>query len=75
MRPATLARTAELVASGQSLDKVLAEFLDEFYLAATPEPRIAMLSDEPLPTGDTRLDGLFGAVVGLWYAVRRSPTV
>ena len=53
MRPATLARTAELVASGQSLDKALAEFLDEFYLAATPELRIAMLSDEPLPTGDT----------------------
>jgi hypothetical protein len=61
MRPATLARTAELVASGQSLDKALPEFLDVFYLA-TPELRIAMLSDEPLPTGDPRLDGLFGAV-------------
>jgi hypothetical protein len=62
MRPATLAKTAELVASGQSLDKALPEFLDEFYLAATPELRTAMLSDEPSPTGDPRLDGLFGAV-------------
>jgi hypothetical protein len=62
MRPATLARTAELVASGQSLDKALPEFLDEFYLAATPEVQISMLVDEPLPTGDSRLDGLLGAV-------------
>jgi hypothetical protein len=62
MRPATLAQTAELVASGQSLDKALPEFLDEFYLAATPELRIAMLSDEPLLTGNPRADGLFGAV-------------
>ena len=36
MRPATLAQTAERVASGQSLDKALPEFLDEFYLAGTP---------------------------------------
>ena len=62
MRPNTLARTAEHVASGQSPDKALPEFLDEFYLAVTPEQRIAMLADEPRPTGDLRLDGLFGAV-------------
>lgn len=62
MRPATLARTAELVVSGQSLDKALPEFLDEFYLATTPELRCSMLADEPPPTGDPRLDGLFGAV-------------
>jgi hypothetical protein len=62
MRPATLARTAELVVSGQSLDKALPEFLDEFYQAATPELQTSMLLDEPLPTGDPRLEGLFGAV-------------
>jgi hypothetical protein len=62
MRPATLALTAELVASGQSLDKALPEFLDEFYLAATPELQISMLLDEPVPTGDQHLDGLLGAV-------------
>jgi hypothetical protein len=62
MRPATLAQTAERVASGQSLDKALPEFLDEFYLAGTPELQISMLSDEPVSTGDPRADGLFGAV-------------
>ena len=62
MRPSTLAQIAERVASGQSTDKALPEFLDEFYLAATPEQQSAMLADEPWPTGDPRLDGLFGAV-------------
>ena len=62
MRPATLAQTAERIVSGHSLDKALPEFLDEFYLAATPELRIAMLADEPVLTSDPRVDGLFGAV-------------
>ena len=62
MRPNTLAQTAERVTSGQSSDKALPEFLDEFYLAATPEQQSAMLAEEPSPTGDPRLDGLFGAV-------------
>lgn len=62
MRPTTLARTAELVASGHSLDEALREFLDEFYLAATPELRNSMLSDEPPPTGDARFEGLFGGI-------------
>jgi hypothetical protein len=62
MRPDTLARTAERVASGQSLDKALPEFLDEFYLAARPELQSAMLADEPPPAGDPRLDALFGAI-------------
>jgi hypothetical protein len=62
MRPATLALTAELVASGQSLDKALPEFLDEFYLAATPDAQLSMLSDEPSLTGDQHLDGLLGAI-------------
>jgi len=62
MRPATLAQTAERIASGHSLDKALPEFLDEFYLAATPELRTAMLADEPPLTGEPRVDGLLGAV-------------
>lgn len=62
MRPTTLARTAELVASGHSLDHALREFLDEFYLSPTPELKGAMISDEPPPTGDPRYEGLFGAV-------------
>jgi hypothetical protein len=62
MRPTTLARTAERVASGHSLDTALREFLDEFYLAPTPELKSAMLQDEPPPTGDPRYEGLFGAV-------------
>jgi hypothetical protein len=62
MRPATLAQTAERIASGRSLDNALPEFLDEFYLAATPELQFTMLLDEPAPTGDLRLDGLLGAV-------------
>ena len=62
MRPITLAGTAELVASGHSLDKALREFLDEFYQAPTPELKSVMLSEEPAPTGDPRLEGLFGGV-------------
>jgi hypothetical protein len=62
MRPATLAKTAELVASGHSLDTALREFLDEIYLASTPELKLAMLLDEPPPTGDARYEGLFGAI-------------
>ena len=62
MRPDTLARTAERVASGHSLDRALREFLDEFYLAPTPEQRSSMLVDEPPGMGDPRLESLFGAV-------------
>jgi hypothetical protein len=62
MRPATLAQTAERIASGQSLDKALPEFLDEFYLAAAPERQTSMLVEEPPLTGDARVDGLLGAV-------------
>jgi hypothetical protein len=62
MRPATLAQTAERIASSHSLDKALPEFLDEFYLAATADLKFTMLLDEPAPTGDLRLDALLGAV-------------
>jgi hypothetical protein len=54
--------TAERIVAGYPLDKALPEFLDEFYLAETPELRVTMLLDEPPLTGDPRLDGLLGAV-------------
>jgi len=62
MRPNTLAKAAERVISGEVLAMALSEFLDEFYLAATPDRQVAMLADEPSLTGDSRADGLFGAV-------------
>jgi hypothetical protein len=62
MRPTTLAQAAERIVAGQPLDKVLPEFLDEFYLAQTAARQAAMLADEPPSMGDQRLDGLFGAV-------------
>jgi len=37
MRPATLAEVADLAAGGDSFDRCLANFLDEFY--ATPSAR------------------------------------
>jgi hypothetical protein len=62
MRPDTLARTAERVASGRPLDSALREFLDEFYLAPTLEQKCSMLLDEPPAMADPRLESLFGAV-------------
>jgi hypothetical protein len=44
MRPKTLAEVAELAASGDSFDRCLANFLDEFYAA----PRAEALSPEPV---------------------------
>ena len=43
MRPKTLAEVAQLVAGGDSFDRCLANFLDDFY----PEPKPAALSVEP----------------------------
>jgi hypothetical protein len=62
MRPATLAQAYERISAGAPRDKTLAEFLDTFYLAPTPQQRLAALCDEPVMTGDARLDALAGAV-------------
>jgi hypothetical protein len=62
MRPNTLAQAAERILGGETRDKALSEFLDEFYLAKTAAQKAAMLRDEPGPTGDARLEGLLGAV-------------
>lgn len=43
MRPKTLAEVAQLAAQGESFDRSLANFLDEFYAA----PRVVALSPSP----------------------------
>ena len=53
------------IMEGEARDKALSEFLDQFYLAVTPEQKVAMLRDEPAPTGDARLEGLLGAVADI----------
>ena len=62
MRPGTLAQAYEWIIAGEPRDATLSEFLDTFYLAPTPERRLALLRDEPSMTGDARLDALAGAV-------------
>jgi hypothetical protein len=41
MRPKTLAEVAELVVRGDSFDRCLANFLDEFYMAPSAEAFVA----------------------------------
>ena len=61
-RPATLCDAAERIARGAPRDATLAEFLDAFYLAPTAGARLAMLADEPAPSGDAQLDALLAAI-------------
>ena len=56
MRPATLAEAIKRIVDGTPQEKALPEFLDTFYLAPTPERQLAVISDEPVLTGDNRLD-------------------
>lgn len=62
MRPATLAETYERIAAGEPQETALPEFLDTFYLAPTPEARLQSLAEEPVITGDARLDALAAAI-------------
>ena len=75
MRPATLAEAYELMIAGEPREAILSEFLDSFYLAPTPEQRLACLRDEPRMTGDTRLDALAGAVAEYLAKQYRLPSV
>ena len=50
MRPRTLAEVAALAAEGDSFDRCLANFLDEFYAS----PSAAALADEPALLGPRR---------------------
>jgi hypothetical protein len=62
MRPTTLAEAYERAIAGAEYETALAEFLDHFYLAPTPELRVECLRDEPPLMGDARLDALAGGV-------------
>ena len=53
MRPATLAEAYARIKAGDPQELALAEFLDTFYLAPTPERRIECLRDEPAPSGNS----------------------
>ncbi|MGH6770482.1 MAG: hypothetical protein ACRECO_15830 [Xanthobacteraceae bacterium] len=75
MRPATLAETYERIVAGEELDTALAEFLDTFYLATTPESRFETLLHEPPLTGNARFDALAGAVAEYLARQYRLPAI
>ena len=75
MRPATLAEAIDLIISGTPQGKALPEFLDTFYLAPTPETRLATLRDTPAPSGDRRLDAFAAAVAEYLARQYRLPHV
>ena len=75
MRPATLAEAVERVRFGEARDAALAEYLDTFYLASSPERRFATLADEPPQTGDVHLDALVGAMADYLARQYRLPQV
>jgi hypothetical protein len=75
MRPATLAQAVERVMSGEAHDAALAEYLDTFYLARSPEQRFATLAEAPALTGDERLDALVGAMADYLARQYRLPHV
>jgi len=75
MRPATLAEAVERTMAGEPRDAALAEFLDTFYLASSSERRFATLADEPVLTGDSRLDALAGAMADYLARQYRLPHV
>ncbi|WP_413991048.1 hypothetical protein ACMDCR_02725 [Labrys okinawensis] len=57
MRPNTLSEVASRLAT-ETLDKVLPEFLDEFYAAESNRRRYLMLVEQPGRTGNLRHDAL-----------------
>jgi hypothetical protein len=62
MRPNTLAEAVERIQTGAAQDSALAEFVDTFDLAPTSEARYATIAEEPVLTGDKRLNALVGAI-------------
>jgi hypothetical protein len=75
MRPATLAQAYERVAAGADYETVLSELLDTFYLAPSALQRLAVLRDEPGPSGDPRLDALAGAIAEYLARQYRLPEI
>lgn len=62
MRPNTLAEAIERICAGMAQDVTLAEFVDSFDLAATPDARFACIAEEPRASHDPKLDALVGAI-------------
>jgi hypothetical protein len=62
MRPATLVEVADRLSRGETIEKALAEFLDEFYSASDGDVAYKMLAQEPPDTGDLKFDALLAAV-------------
>jgi len=62
MRPNTLAEAVEQIHLGAAQDATLAEFIDSFDLAATPDDRYACIADEPAMGENPKLDALVGAM-------------
>ena len=62
MRPTSLANAIERVTGGETRELVLGSFLDAIYGAASDDARLAMIVDEPMMTGDERLDCLAAAI-------------
>lgn len=75
MRPPTLRAAFASADAGTPLWAAMAGFLDGFYGEAAPQRRLAMLADEPAPTGDPRRDALAGAVAEYLAKRYRLPAV
>jgi len=71
MRPNTLAEAVERIQVGLPRDAVLAEFVDSFDLAGTDDARFASIEQEPMLTGNARLDALVGAMAEYLAKQRR----
>lgn len=61
MRPRTLSEACDRIRHGEPAWKAVAEVLDVFYSAAGRDAQLAVLRDEPGPTGDERHDALMAA--------------
>jgi hypothetical protein len=62
MRPNTLAEAIERIAAGEPQEKMLAEFLDSFYMLPTRATQLSSLVTPPPKSGDARLDAFAGGI-------------
>ena len=74
-RPSTLFSVAERLRDGVPQSIAIPEFMDEFIAAASPGARLAMLEEEPPPTGTDRADALLGAIGEYLAKQNRLPMV
>jgi hypothetical protein len=71
MRPNTLAEAVTRIQGGEPRERMLAEFVDAFDLAASDADRYAAIEREPDLTGDARLDALVGGMAEYLAKQRR----